>query len=196
MANNCFSLLTFWGNAKVQDQVNRWKEQLATVDVPATDESRLEAIRLVFYPNVPSDQQIDYGCKWVHVEDEALSPEAGQIAFCSAWERPGKLEEHIASLLYKLDKKVVIRNNFNISDGSFGIAYTAPYDEEGAYSQQALVNCAYDEYDDAQDAEDDANERLEEEECQIIENFVDDMPQSKSVLKKNLPKGKIDWSSL
>ena len=46
------------------------------------------------------------------------------------------------------------------------------------------------------EAEDEANDRLEEEECQIIEYFVDDMPQTKSVLKKHLPKGKIDWSAL
>lgn len=196
MANNCYSMLTFWGNTKVLDQVERWKEQLATVDIPATQDGKLSAIRLVFYPNIPTDQTIDYGSMWVRVEDEALSPEIGQLAFCSAGERPAQLEEHIASLLYKLDKKVVIKNNFNLSDGSFGVAYTAPYDEDGAYSQEAIVTCDYDDYDDEQEAEDAANERLEEEECQIIEYFVDDMPQTKSVLKKHLPKGKIDWNSL
>ena len=196
MANNCYSMLTFWGNAKVLEQVERWKEALANVEVPATDEGRLSAVRLVFYSTIPDNQDIDYGSKWIHVEDEALSPEPGQMAFCSAWDRPAKFEEHLASLLYKLDKKVVIKNNFNISDGSFGIAYTAPYDEDGAYSQYAYVTCDYDDYDDAQEAEDEANERLEEQECQIIEYFVDDMPQTKSVLKKHLPKGKIDWNSL
>ena len=185
-----------WTGHQGLEQVERWKEELANVQVPTSDEERLSTVQLVFYPNVPSEQPIDLGSKWVYAEKDALSPEVGQIAFCSAWNRPSKLEEHLASLLYTLDKKVVIKNNFNISDGSLGIAYTAPYDEEGAYSREVQVTCDYDEYDDAEEAEEDANERLEEEECEMIEDFVDDMPQVKSVLKKHLPKGKIDWSSL
>ena len=96
MANNCYSMLTFWGNSKVLEQVERWKEELANVQVPTSDEERLSAVHLVFYPNVPSEQLIDLGSKWVYAETVALSPEVGQIAFCSAWNRPSKLEEHLA----------------------------------------------------------------------------------------------------
>ena len=196
MSNSCYNLITFWGNSKVLAQVKIWNDALRNVDVPADDKDRLSAIRLVFFPKATSDENVDLGSKWVRLNEVALTPEENQLALESANCRPEELENHIASLLYKADKKVVLKNNFNLDTGEIGVSYTAPYDEDGAYSQEALVTCEYEDFDEASDAEEDAAERLKSEEQEILEYFVDDMPDTKSTLKKNLPKGMIDWSSI
>lgn len=194
MANNCYNLIEFLGNKKVKAQARAWNAELAKFAPTPEDPHCLRAIRAVFYPDLDEGTNLDFGSKWVHVDTESLSPSDDQLGLQSAWGRPALLEQHLACLLYRLDKKVVIRNSYNIEDGSRGVAYTTPESETGAYCQWAYEELDSHRFDDPEEAELDLESRLAKSEVQILTDyFLDDMPHLAKVLRKHLPHLEIDW---
>ena len=162
MANTCWNLFSFYGNEKVTKQVMEWQEALDSVEPTEEDEHCMRAIRIVFYPNVNPDEGLDYGSKWVHQDDEALSPEENQLGFQSAWSSPDELQKHLTLLLHKLDKNVLVENSYNIDDGSIGFVYTAVNSSSNVCIQELNAECNYDDFDNSEDAELDQQERLNE----------------------------------
>jgi hypothetical protein len=89
-----------------------------------------------------------------------------------------------------------VRNSFNIEDGTQGVAYATPYDEESAYFESAhaeLDGAAYDEIEEAEEA---LQIKLDEYEIEILDYLMDDMPGTAKVIKKHMKrlKDKFDWT--
>lgn len=196
MSQNCYNLLAFWGNAKVNAQVALWKSKIDELIDSGKTLNDSNAILSVLLSGSTNGREADISVGLIGFETAVINSGANQIGILSSGQRPELLEEAVACLLYKLDKKVVVRNSFHNLDGLYGVAYTAPYDPTSAYSQYATVTCDYDEFEFPEDAEADAEERLEEAENEIIEYFIDDMPETISKFKKNIAKGRIDWDSI
>jgi len=196
MSQNCYNLLTFWGNAKVNAQVAQWKSRIDEVIDSGKTSNDSNMILSILFAESSSGQEAEIGVRLVGFESEIINAGNNQIGILSSEQRPDLLEEALACFLYKLDKKVVVRNSFHNLDGLYGVAYTAPYDSTSAYSQFTSVVCDYEDFEFPEDAELDAEEKLEEAENEIIEFFVDDMPETKSKFKKNIAKGRIDWDSI
>lgn len=196
MSENCYNLLAFWGNAKVNAQVALWKSKIDELIDSGKTLNDSNGILSVLLSESRNGREAEISVGLVGFETEVINAGANQFGILSSGQRPGLLEEALACLLYKLDKKVVVRNSFNNLDGLYGVAYTAAYDSTSAYSQYATVTCDYDEFEFPEEAEADAEERLEEAENKIIEYFIDDMPETLSKFKKNIAKGRIDWDSI
>lgn len=196
MSENCYNLLAFWGNAKVNAPVALWKSKIDELIDSGKTLNDSNGILSVLLSESSNGREADISVGLVGFENEVINAGANQFGILSSGQRPGLLEEALACLLYKLDKKVVVRNAFNNLDGLYGVAYTAAYDSTSAYSQYATVTCDYDEFEFPEEAEADAEERLEEAENKIIEYFIDDMPETLSKFKKNIAKGRIDWDSI
>ena len=185
MANSCYNLLEVWGNDQVTKQVSEWNTALDTVDVPSDDEHRMGAIRKVFYPDAPDAQPIDLGSKWVHPDSESTGSDDESLGFQSAWSRPEELEKRIACLLFKLDPNVVIRNNFNIDDGTEGVAYTIAKSDSEAVSVEASANFNFDDLDeeDIEDEEENRRETYREESTDLISDLMYLHPHIKPTIK-------------
>jgi len=195
MANTCWNLFSFYGNEKVAKQVMEWQEALDSVEPTEEDEHCMRAIRIVFYPNVNPDEGLDYGSKWVHQDDEALSPEENQLGFQSAWSSPDELQKHLTLLLHKLDKNVLVENSYNIDDGSIGFVYTAVNSSSNVCIQEVNAECNYDDFDNSEDAELDQQERLNEWQIDTVMDLIEEAPNISETVKKYLPYLEIDWDS-
>ena len=195
MANTCWNLFSFYGNEKVTKQVMEWQEALDSVEPTEEDEHCMRAIRIVFYPNVNPDEGLDYGSKWVHQDDEALSPEENQLGFQSAWSSPDELQKHLTLLLHKLDKNVLVENSYNIDDGSIGFVYTAVNSSTNVCIQEVNAECNYDDFDNSEDAELDQQERLNEWQIDTVMDLIEEAPNISETVKKYLPYLEIDWDS-
>ena len=195
MANTCWNLFSFYGNEKVAKQVMEWQEALDSVEPTEEDEHCMRAIRIVFYPNVNPDEGLDYGSKWVHQDDEALSPEENQLGFQSAWSSPDELQKHLTLLLHKLDKNVLVENSYNIDDGSIGFVYTAVNSSSNVCIQELNAECNYDDFDNSEDAELDQQERLNEWQIDTVMDLIEEAPNISETVKKYLPYLEIDWDS-
>ena len=196
MSQNCYNLLTFWGNTKVSAQVAQWKSRIDEVIDSGKTSNDSNTILSILLAESSNGREAEIGVGLVGFESEIINAGNNQIGILSSGQRPELLEEALACFLYKLDKNVVVRNSFHNLDGLYGVAYTAPYDSTSAYSQFTSIVCDYDDFEFPEDAELDAEEKLEEAENEIIELFVDDMPETKSKFKKNIAKGRIDWDSI
>ena len=196
MANNCYNLFDFYGNNKVKQQVKVWKEALANVAATKEDPYCMLAVIDVFYPNIKDKNSIDMGSKWAHEDDASIGPDEDQIGLLSAWNPPHELHKHMACLLFKLDKHVVVQNSFNIEDGSQGVAYATPNDEESAYFQSTHVELDADDFEDSDDALDAQLANLEENQIEILDYLMDDMPGTAKVIKKHKKyfSDKFDWT--
>ena len=195
MANTCQNLFSFYGNEKVAKQVMEWQEALDSVEPTEEDKHCMRAIRIVFYPNVNPDEGLDYGSKWVHQDDEALSPEENQLGFQSAWSSPDELQKHLTLLLHKLDKNVLVENSYNIDDGSIGFVYTAVNSSSNVCIQEVNAECNYDDFDNSEDAELDQQERLNEWQIDTVMDLIEEAPNISETVKKYLPYLEIDWDS-
>jgi hypothetical protein len=195
MANTCWNLFSFYGNEKVAKQVMEWQEALDSVEPTEEDKHCMRAIRIVFYPNVNPDEGLDYGSKWVHQDDEALSPEENQLGFQSAWSSPDELQKHLTLLLHKLDKNVLVENSYNIDDGSIGFVYTAVNSSSNVCIQEVNAECNYDDFDNSEDAELDQQERLNEWQIDTVMDLIEEAPNISETVKKYLPYLEIDWDS-
>jgi hypothetical protein len=188
MANHCYNLIQFLGNPKVKAQVKRWNTELKSYQPTKDDPYCMRAIREVFYPEFAKDAELDMGSKWVHPDEQSIGSDDDELGLQSAWDRPDNLERRLACLLYPLDKNVVVRNLFNIEDGSCGVSYTAAHDTENSYSQVAFVEVDEDYEGDIALEGADASEKLRIEEVNVLfDMFLDDMPHLKKVIKKHLP---------
>jgi hypothetical protein len=196
MSQNCYNLLTFWGNTKVNAQVAQWKSRIDEDTDSGKTSNDSNTILSILLAESSNGRETEIGVGLVGFESEIINAGNNQIGILSSGQRPELLEDALACFLYKLDKKVVVRNSFHNLDGLYGVAYTAPYDSTSAYSQFTSIVCDYDDFEFPEDAELDAEEKLEEAENEIIEFFVDDMPETKSKFKKNIAKGRIDWDSI
>lgn len=195
MANNCYNIYSFYGNKKVIEQVKKWKEELNSI--PSTDEDPYckVAVFRVFYPNIENIESVELGSKWVHQDDNSISPSDEQIGFLSAWGPPNSLLKNMACLLFKLDKTVVIENNFNIDNGTIGVSYVSPYDEENCYIQEAHFEFERNEVEDLDTAYEIIQGKLMEAQIEILDYLMDDMPGTAKKIKKFNPhlKSKFNW---
>lgn len=179
------------GNQKVMKQLAEWKNALDSYQPTSEDPFCMRAIGEVFFPELSSD--IDLGSKWVHQDTDSTDVEKGILGFVSAWGPPNELLKKIACLLFKLDKRVVICNYYNIELSSVGVTYVAPHDAKNAYLIDAEVNLD-DGFDDSCDAEEAAYEELSKQELVILDYFLDDMIGTVKTINKHMPNLEIDWS--
>jgi hypothetical protein len=194
MANHCWNLFSFYGNERVLEQVKQWQTELDSFEPTKDDEYCMRAIRGVFYANVKSEEQLDYGSKWVHQDTDALDPDENQLGFQSAWSSPDELQKHLTVLLYKLDNHILVENNYNIEDGSRGFVYTAINSKGTTCIQSAYSECDYDEFDDSYEAESAMEERLDEYQKDAVISLILEVPTASDMVKKHLPHLNIDWS--
>ena len=195
MANNCYNTIEIFGNTAVVAQVHEWKKLLDSYSPTKEDPYCARAIKEVFYPNTPIDQWPEYGSKWVYQDKESIDSPDNGFGLRSAWSSPDELEKHLACLLFEVDKNVIVRNSYNVDDGSLGISYSTPVNDTDAYRQEAFVECDYSDFEEPDEAEEDADDRLLEAEREMLTDyFFDDMPHLAVVFKSNFPNLKIDWS--
>lgn len=196
MANNCYNLIEFWGNDKVQAQVKKWNTQLASYEPTKDDLNCARAIKDTFYPELSADELPEYGSKWVYQDEASTGSGDDELGLRSAWGNPKELEMRLACLLYPLDKNVIVRNRFNIEDGSEGVSYSTPESDSVAYHQEVLVECDYSSYEESEDAENEVFEKLLEEERDMLSDyFLDDKPHLAKIFKKRMPELDLDWQS-
>ena len=190
MANNCWSKFSFFGNKKVIDQIRKWDRELAEPAATPEDSERQLAVIRVFYAGLVNES--DLGSKWVLPLPDIADPE--EIGFLSAWVPPNKLQDHITSLLFSLDKKVVVKNYYHTEDNVFGIRYTTAFDSKNIYSQEASVSEEDLGLSPAQGAvEEVLGELITEREREIVECLIDDVSGRSKKLRKALAYLDIDW---
>ncbi len=193
MANTCWNLFSFYGNEKVIEQVKKWQKALDSAKPTADDKYCMGAIRTIFYPDSNSDEEIDYGSKWVHQDNEAFSPEDNQLGFQSAWTSPNELQKHLTIYLHTLDIDVLVENSYNIEDGSMGFVYTAINSDGNICIEIAHADLNLDDFDDSEDAEFDQQERLNEWQVDTVMDLIEEAPNISETVKKHLPYLEIDW---
>jgi hypothetical protein len=196
MLQNCYNLLAFWGNAKVNALVSIWKSKIEEIIDSGKTPNDSSGILLILLSEFSNGRKSEISVGLVRFETEVINAGVNEFGILSLGQRPEFLEEALACLLYKLDKNIVVRNSFHTLDGLYGVSYTAPYDSTSAYSQYTTLACDYDEFEFPEDAESATEESLEKAENEIIEFFIDDMPETLSKFKKNIAKGRIDWDSI
>lgn len=195
MANNCYNLFQFFGNAKVKEQVRQWNLTLAQYQPTKQDQYCARAIKEIFYADLDADEMPDLGTKWTYSDIASTGANEHELGFVSAWIPPEEFEKHISCLLYSLDNEVIVRNSFNIEDGSYGISYTTPLNETEAYRREVYEERDEDSFDDIESAEEDLFARLEEAESDMLsDDFLNEMPHLANVLKQHMPNLNIDWS--
>lgn len=195
MSKNCYNLLSFWGNARVDAQVSRWKSRLEEAANSGALLSDTDHILAIFFGsefNLSSSTEI-----LLEYEDEIISAGPKEIGLVSQAQRPELLEKLLACYLYRFDKRVVVRNYYHIIEhGMCGVSYTSPYNSLDAYNQYTTIASDYESFTLPEEAETYAEKELQVAEIQIIEYFLDDMPQTKSTFKKNVASKQIDWESI
>jgi hypothetical protein len=193
MANTCWNLFSFYGNEKVVEQVKQWQKSLDSVQPTEDDKNCMGAIRTVFYPDSKPDDELDYGSKWVHQDNEAFSPEENQLGFQSAWSSPDELQKHLTLLMHKLDKTVLVENSYNIEDGDMGFVYTAIDSDGNICIEIAHADLNLDDFDDREDADADQQERLNEWQEDTVIDLITKVPNIELNVKKYMPYLEIDW---
>jgi hypothetical protein len=194
MADTCWNLISFYGNDKVVEQIKQWQSQLASFRPTEEDAYCIRAIRDVFYPDAKLTENFDYGSKWVHQDTDALSPEDHQLGFQSAWSSPDELQKHLTLILHRIDTNVLVENFFCIENKSEGYVYTAINGEGEICIKTAYAECAFDEFDDSEDAEEDMEERLTEYQIEALSDLIIEVPTTAAVIKKYLTNVDIDWT--
>jgi len=193
MANTCWNLFSFYGNEKVVEQVKQWQKGLDSAQPTEDDKNCMGATRTVFYPDSKPDEELDYGSKWVHQDNEAFSPEENQLGFQSAWSSPDELQKHLTLLLYKLDPNILVENSYNIEDGSMGFTYTAVNSSGEVCIHTAHADCDYDDFNETEDAENAQQETLNEWQIDAVMDLISDVPNIEITVKANMPYLEIDW---
>ena len=193
MANTCWNLFSFYGNEKVVEQVKQWQKGLDSVQPTEDDKNCMGAIRTVFYPDSKPDDELDYGSKWVHQDNEAFSPEENQLGFQSAWSSPDELQKHLTLLMHKLDKTVLVENSYNIEDGGMGFVYTAIDSDGNICIEIAHADLNLDDFDDREDADADQQERLNEWQEDTVIDLITKVPNIELNVKTYMPYLEIDW---
>ena len=194
MANTCWNLFSFYGNEKVIEQVKKWQEALDSVKPTEDDKYCMRAIRTVFYPDAESGEEIYYGSKWVHQDKEAVGPDETQLGFQSAWSSPNDLQEHLTLLLHKIDKNVLVENDYNIGDGSMGFVYTAVNEDGEVCLEETNAEVNMEDFEDIEDAEVEQQECLEEWQVDIVTDLIKKVPTIKETVKNHMSYLKIDWN--
>jgi len=185
MSTICYNLISFLGNAKVKTQVINWAISLETLTSNGADSDDTQIIKRLFYPDVTDTESIDIGCRKIKWDTLSLTPEPDELSLQTSWNRPKFLEERMACLLYKFDKNVVVRNLFNLDDGTWGVAYTAAENSTAAYSQSTSVE--------HEDDSDDMEHKLAEAERELLcDYFLDDMPHLTKVIRRHLKHIEVD----
>lgn len=194
MANRCYNLLEIWGNEKVKKQIQEWNESLNSVNVPQDDLHRMGAIRIVFFPEITQNERIDFGSKWVHVDTISTGSDNDSLGFQSAWSRPKELEKKIACLLFDLDPNVVIRNSFNIEDGTEGVAYTIAKTKTEAFSAEATGDFNLDDVDEDEISTEEERRRdlYREEQIDLISDLIYEYPHIKLTFKEHKEELNLD----
>ncbi len=186
MANNCWNSFDIYGNEKVKKQVKIWAEEFYSV-IDKEEAAKLSKVYEIFYPG-EEPSSVYLGSKWV----EPDQGQGGDIGCVSAWTSPDALQDKIATLLYSLDKKVVVLNYFSSEDGSAGYRICTPYDTEKVYSQRTEeINVLSGDEDEEAEADIELHNQFET----IVEYLIDDMPGRSKVLKNHLTSLDIDWDS-
>lgn len=194
MANNCYNLMQVFGNSEVKKQVKKWNAALALYQPTTEDPNCARAIKEIFYTDFKVDEELQFGAKWVYSDIASTGANEYELGFVSAWIPPEELEKHIACLMHFLDKDVVVRNSFNIEDGSYGVSYTTPLNDTDAYRKEVYEELDNDSFDDIESAEEDLFARLEEAEVDMLtDEFLSDMPRLAETIKKHMPSLNIDW---
>ena len=110
MSKNYYNLLSFWGNAKVKDQVTQWKNKITEANNSGVDIKTFQSLKNWLSNEIKSPLGTeDY---FLSIDHEITNPAMDEIGFVSTIERPESLEIFLACLLHKLDKNVVIRNSY------------------------------------------------------------------------------------
>jgi len=195
MANNCYNLISFFGNDAVLEQVKQWRLNLEKLNTTNDKDGSLKAINQIFYSGI-KQKDIDYGANWIHLDDFPNTPNECQLGITSAWSSPDLFLERLTSLLYKHDPNVVIENIFNSEDGSNGFRYLTLQGESSFYIQRFDGNVDYDSYDDPEDAEAAAEELYQECHFEYLTDLMMDCPNTFEVIKSFLPNLDIDWECI
>jgi len=193
MANTCWNLFSFYGNEKVVEQVKKWQEALDSVKPTEDDKFCMGAIRTVFYPDAEIGEEIYYGSKWVHQDKESLGPDESQLGFQSAWSSPNDLQEHLTLLLHKIDKNVVVENDFNTEDGSMGFVYTAVNEDGEVCLEETSAEVNTEDFEDIEDAQIEQQECLKEWQVDIVTDLIQKVPSIKETVKRHMSYLNIYW---
>ena len=110
MANNCYNTFSFFGNSKVNKQIDEWLIKLKEGSLNKSDTNKGFTIFEVFFPGEDIQSAIPYlGTKWAYPDfGESISLDAGELGFVSAWNSMEGFQDHLTVVLNKLDKNVVV----------------------------------------------------------------------------------------
>lgn len=138
MADNCYNTFTFFGNAKVLKQVEKWEAELKAAASAKHDGSSAKAIFEVFFPEVEDQSAITYlGVKWAYPDfGESIPLDSGELGFVSAWSAMEDFQDHLTEVLHKIDKNVVVRLLYNTDSLEEGARYTVAVEDGQMLSKE------------------------------------------------------------
>ena len=184
MSNICYNTFTFFGNVKVEKQVEIWYNKLQEVAASKTNPESGSTILEVFFPGQDIQSAIPYlGTKWAYPDfGGSISLETGELGFVSAWHAMDGFQDHLTEVLSELDKNVVVLLASNIDT----------YEEAARYSVMGLdgniiSESAHLEYDEEDQEKEDPNNTLFYEHMRdSCEDLITKVPGAKSRLKSHL----------
>ncbi len=184
MANNCYNTFSFFGNAKVDQQVETWHSKLREVALSKTNLQSDSTIFEVFFPTKVVQSAIPYlGTKWAYPDfGESISLEAGELGFVSAWSAMNEFQDHLTEVLGKLDKNVVVLLSSSTDLHEEAARYTAIGIDGEIFSQSADL-----EYDEDDEEKEDPNYTLfYEHQMDACSELIDAVPGAELTLKNHL----------
>ena len=127
MANNCYNTFSFFGNAKVDTQVEIWYDKLQEVAGSKTNPKSDSTLLEVFFPGQDAQSAILFvGTKWAYPDfGESISLDDGELGFVSAWHAMDGFQDHLTAALSKLDKNVVVLLSSNTDANEEAARYSA-----------------------------------------------------------------------
>jgi hypothetical protein len=144
MANNCYNTFSFFGNSKVNKQIEEWLIKLKEGSLNKSDTNKGFTIFEVFFPGEDIQSAIPYlGTKWAYPDfGESISLDADELGFVSAWNSMEGFQDHLTVVLNKLDKNVVVLLSSNTETYEEEARYTAIDSDGSVISESAQLNYA------------------------------------------------------
>lgn len=184
MANKCYNTFTFFGNAKVDKQVDAWYSNLHQVALTKSNVQSENIIFDVFYPGEVVQSAIQYlGSKWAYPDfGESISLDTGELGFVSAWCGMDGFQDHLTEVLSKLDKNVVVLLSTNTEAFEEAARYTAMGSDGKVVAQAAQLTYSKDD----EEKEDPKYTLFYEHMRDSCDELIEELPSIKPRLKAHL----------
>lgn len=191
----CYNRIAFFGNPKVDQKIEAWKSQIKSQRDQLSDPLGLLIVSRVFKLKAQDGDSNPYGCGWIYPGDDEMLVQENEICFVTDGGTPDGLQVHMATMLYKIDPNVVIRNRYTLNTGSEGFVYMAPTGSHGVHTEKVYVDLDeyYAKYDSGIEAEEASELQLKAFEIEAVYDMISDVPGTEETFRKYVKDVDIDW---